>query len=202
WYGLRRHGIRMPYPTRTIQLERPARDKHLEVQTAARLILRQQPLFKCLTDEQLDALLPRGKVVHFGRGETVIRQGDNGDSMFILVEGAANVVAERNGRSKQVGEIKAGECFGEMSLLTGELRSATVVASSDCEVVEIDKAVLGQSLKQNPGLLAQLSELLAQRQLQTEDAFAESGPLVRNQEARQSRYAASFIQRIGAFFEL
>jgi hypothetical protein len=60
WYGLRRHGIRIQYPTQTVQLERPARDKHLEVQTAARIILRQQPLFRCLSDEQLDALLPRG----------------------------------------------------------------------------------------------------------------------------------------------
>lgn len=202
WYGLRRHGIRMPYPTRTIQLERPARDKQQEIQSAARIILRQQPLFKCLTDEQLDTLLPRGKMVHFGRGETVIRQGENGDSMFILVEGEANVIAERGGRSKQVADFKAGDCFGEMSLLTGELRSATVVANSDCEVVEIDKTVLAPSLKDNPELLAQLSELLAQRQLQTEDAFAGAGAPTSGQAGCQTRYAATFVHRIRAFFEL
>src|SRR5215471_3119040 len=55
WYGLHRHGIRIPFPTRTVQLERPARDKQHEVQTAARVMLRQQPLFRYLTDEQLDA---------------------------------------------------------------------------------------------------------------------------------------------------
>jgi small-conductance mechanosensitive channel len=56
WYALRRHGMKMPYPVRTIQLERPARDKRQEPQSAARLILRQQPLFKCLSDEQLDSV--------------------------------------------------------------------------------------------------------------------------------------------------
>jgi small-conductance mechanosensitive channel len=202
WYGLRRHGISIPYPTQTVQIERPNRNKQQEVQTAARIILRQQSLFKCLTDEQLDALLPRGKVIHFGRGEKIIQQGETGDSMFILVQGEANVVAERNGQSRQVASVNSGDCFGEMSLLTGELRNATVMANSDCEVVEIDKAVLGQSLKENPSLLAQLSDLLAQRQLQTEGSFASGRPTDPGQAARQTRYAASFVNKLRAFLEL
>jgi small-conductance mechanosensitive channel/CRP-like cAMP-binding protein len=202
WYALQRHGIRIPYPVRTVQLERPARDKQQEVQTAARFILRHQPLFKCLTDEQLDALLPRGKVVHFGRGESIIRQGDNGDSMFIIVAGEANVTAERKGLSRLVAGMKAGDCFGEMSLLTGELRSATVTANSDCEVVEIDKAVLGQSLKESPELLAQLSELLAQRQLNTQDAFAAEQSTAAGRPAREAGSANNLAQKLRAFFEL
>lgn len=202
WYALQRHGIRIPYPVRTVQLERPGRDRQQEYQTAARLILRQQPLFKCLTDEQLDALLPRGRVVHFGRGETIIRQGDNGDSMFIMVAGEANVTAERHGLTRQVAGMRAGDCFGEMSLLTGELRSATVVANSDCEVVEIDKAVLGQSLKEHPELLTQLSELLAQRQLNTRDAFAAGESAAAGQAVCDSSSATSFVHKLRAFFEL
>jgi CRP-like cAMP-binding protein len=202
WYGLRRHGIRIPYPIRTIQLERPGRDKQQEVQSTARLILRQQPLFKCLSDEQLDSLLPRGRVVHFGRNETIIQQGDNGDSMFIVVQGDATVTATRDGQTKQIATISAGDCFGEMSLLTGELRSATVVAETDCELVEIDKTVIAQSLKENPDLLAQLSELLARRQLHTEDAFAGRGPATPTQAARQRRYAAIFVDRLRSFFQL
>ena len=201
WYGLQRHGIRIPYPIRTVQLERPARDKQHEVQSAARVMLRQQPLFQCLSDEQLDALLPRGKVVHFGHGETLIQQGDNGDSMFILVQGEANVMAERNGQSRHLATIKSGDSFGEMSLLTGELRSATVVATSDCEVVEIEKNVLAQSLKENPNLLEHLSKLLAQRQLQTEDAFA-SRTSMATEPDRTNQYTAGFLTKLRAFFEL
>jgi small-conductance mechanosensitive channel/CRP-like cAMP-binding protein len=201
WYGLRRHGIRIPYPTRTIQIERPARDKQQEVQTAARIILRQQPLFKCLTDQHLDALLPRGKVAHFGQGEKLISQGEEGDSMFILVEGQANVVVERNGSPKHVASLKSGDCFGEMSLLTGERRSATVVAHSDCEVVEIGKPVLARSLKENPGLLDELSQLLARRQIETEGILAAETRGVQVM-AEQTEYAAGFGARLRRFFEL
>jgi CRP-like cAMP-binding protein len=201
WYSLRRHGIRIPFPMRTVQLERPARDKQLEVQTAARIILRQQPLFRCLSDEQLDALLPRGRVAHFGRDEKLIQQGDSGDSMFVLVDGQATVVVERNGGPTPVAFLRSGDCFGEMSLLTGERRIATVIAQTDCEVVEIGKAVLAKSLKDNPELLAQLSELLALRQLETEGILTaeKKGSAA---DAQQTQYAANFVDKLRTFFEL
>jgi small-conductance mechanosensitive channel len=201
WYGLRRHGIRIPYPTRTIQLERPARDKQQEVQTAARGILRRQNLFKCLSDPQLDMLLPRGKVVHFGRGEKLIRQGDDGDSMFIIVEGKVNVVHENNGSPQLLASLGEGECFGEMSLLTGEKRTASVVAHTDCELVEIAKPVLAKSLQEHPELLRELSDLLAQRQLEREGNLAKlktDTALV----AHRDKYAAGFLGKLKSFFEL
>jgi Small-conductance mechanosensitive channel len=201
WYGLRRHGIRIPFPTRTLQLERPARDKQQEVQTAARIMLRQQPLFKCLSDEELDALMPRGRAVHFGRGETVIQQGDDGESMFVLVDGQANVVVQRDGGHRNVAVLNSGDCFGEMSLLTGEKRSASVIANQDCELVEIGKPVLGRSLKENPQLLKQLSELLAQRQIANEASLA-SQSTARISQENQAKYAAGFVDKLRAFFEL
>lgn len=201
WYGLHRHGIRIPFPTRTLMLERPVRDKHQQVQAAARLILRQQSLFKCLSDEQLDALLPRGRLVHFGREEKIIQQGEQGDSMFILVEGQANVVVQRNGTARHIASLGPGDCFGEMSLLTGEHRTATVLAHTDCEVVEIAKPVLARSLKEHPELLAQLSGLLAKRQMETEGLLhADTGSEAA--QVRQSRYAEGFLGKLRAFFEL
>jgi CRP-like cAMP-binding protein len=201
WYSLRRHGIRIPFPTRTVQLERPARDKQQEVQSAARLILRQQPLFKSLTDVQLDSLLPRGQAIHFGRGEKLIQQGENGDSMFILVDGKADVIINRDGIQTPVGSLASGDCFGEMSLLTGEKRSATVVASTDCEVVEIGKTILAKSLKENPQLLTKLGELLAKRRMETEGVLAESASKSAIIE-KQKQYADGFLDKLRTFFEL
>jgi small-conductance mechanosensitive channel/CRP-like cAMP-binding protein len=201
WYSLHRHGIRIPFPMRTVQFERPARDKQQEVQSTARLMLREQPLFRSFTDVQLDALLPRGQAVHFGRGERVIEQGEDGESMFILVAGKADVLVHRDTIQTQVASLKPGDCFGEMSLLTGEKRSATVVAMTDCEVVEIGKPVLAKSLKENPLLLAMLSEMLAKRRMETEGILAESTPKTALME-KQRQYTEGFLHKLRVFFEL
>ncbi len=201
WYSFQRHGIKMPFPTRTIHLERPARSKEQEIQHSARLMLRQHALFKTLTDDQLDSLLPRGRIVHFGQGENLIQQGAAGDSMFILVSGEADVIVERNGKPTQVANLRSGDCFGEMSLLTGERRSATVAATRDCEVVEIGKAILARSLKENPELLDQLGSLLARRQMETEGIVAASiGEEGMNDTKRL--YTSSFMKKLTKFFEL
>ena len=201
WYGLQRHGIRIALPVRNVRLERPSRVKEQETQAAARSILRQQPLFKTLSDSELDALLPRGRTVHFGRGEKLIEQEAEGDSMFILVEGDASVVVNKNGHQTHVASLRSGDCFGEMSLLTGEKRSATVIANTDCEAVEIGKLVLARSLKENPDLLHKLSELLAHRQLDNEGALAAHAPTAETQGI-QSAYQAGFLRRLRRFFEL
>ena len=201
WYSLQRHGIKIPFPTRTLQIERPERTREQQVQSTARLILRHQPLFKSFTDDQLDALLPRGQITNFGRGEKLIEQGANGDSMFILVKGEANVTVNRNGSETHVASLHSGDCFGEMSLLTGEKRSASVIANTDCEVVEIGKHVLANSLKENPELLTKLSTLLAQRQLENDGILAaqtETSVL----RKKQSEYQTTFFDRLRVFFEL
>jgi hypothetical protein len=200
WYSFQRHGIRIPFPVRTIQVERPARKKEEEIQTTARIILRQHPLFKTLTDEQLDGLLPRGKLIHFGRGEKLIQQGAEGDSMFILVTGEANVIVEKNNSPVHVASLRSGDCFGEMSLLTGERRSATILAHSDCEVVEIGKPVLARSLKENPVLLKTLGDLLATRQMETEGIVAANTP--EEASATQIIYTNTFTHKLKVFFEL
>lgn len=201
WYSLQRHGIKIPFPTRTLQIERPSRTHEEQVQSTARLILRQQPLFKSFSDEQLDALLPRGQISKFGGGEKVIQQGENGDSMFILVKGDANVVVNRNGTETLVASLASGDCFGEMSLLTGEKRSASVIAHTDCEVVEIGKPILANSLKENPELLTKLSSLLAKRQMENDGIFAalaDTSVL----RAKESEYQTTFIDKLKVFFEL
>jgi CRP-like cAMP-binding protein len=158
-------------------------------------------LFKSLNDAQLDTLLPRGHHAHFGRGEKLIQQGERGESMFILVNGQANVVLHKNGTDMHVASLSEGDCFGEMSLLTGEPRSATVLAHTDCEVVEIGKPVLARSLKDHPELLEKLSELLAKRRLETEGVIAaNTRPDV--VDAKHAEYTNTFLNRLQVFFEL
>src|SRR2546425_1334981 len=74
WYELKRQQITIPFPIRTLHLERRPRDIGAEDQDQAREILRSEPLFQCLADEQLDALLEHSSLNHFGRGERLIEE--------------------------------------------------------------------------------------------------------------------------------
>ena len=201
WYELKRQRINIPYPIRTLQLERrsqPAPEGHEE----ARVILRGEPLFQCLSDGQIDNLVKQSELNHFGRGEHVIEEGAEGDSMFILLRGAAEVSVSKNGSTIPVATLSSGDCFGEMSLLTGEKRSATVRADGDCYVMEISKETMAEVIRDSPECMKQLSELLAKRKMETEGILKDAAISSADQAAKQREYTATFLKRLKTFFAL
>ncbi len=102
--------------------------------------------------------------------------------MFVLLQGAARVWVSRNGTSIPIATLSAGDCFGEMSLLTGESRTATVQAESDCYVLEIGKPVMADVLRESPDCLERLSELLAKRKMENEGVLKEAASQAQNQK--------------------
>ena len=202
WYELKRQRIRIPYPIRTLQLERHAPKLVEEGHEEARVILRGEPLFQCLSDDQIENLVKHADLNHFGRGERVIEEGQEGDSMFILLRGAAQVSVSKNGSTIPVATLSSGDCFGEMSLLTGEKRSATVRADGDCYVMEIGKDVMGDVIRDSPDCLKHLSELLAKRKMETEGILKDAAISSADQAAKEREYTATFLNRLKTFFAL
>jgi CRP-like cAMP-binding protein len=201
WYELKRQGITIPFPIRTLHVQRKPASSLQEDHAEAFSILRGERLFDCLSEEQLNQLVQDARLKLFGRGESVIEEGAAGDSMFVLLRGAANVFVSKNGSKVQVAALGAGDCFGEMSLLTGEPRSATVHTNGDCYVMEIGKPVMAEVLREAPGCLEKLSELLAQRKMETEGLLKE----VRDTDEhaiKERQYTATFLQRLQSFFQL
>ena len=201
WYELKRRGITIPFPIRTLHVARKAAFPAQEEQAEALAILRGERLFGCLPEEQLSRVVQEARLKLFGRGEPVIEEGAAGDSMFVMLRGAANVFVSKNGSKIQVASLGAGDCFGEMSLLTGEPRSATVRADGDCYVMEISKPVMADVLRDAPNCLEKLSELLAQRKLETEGALKEAGR-ADEKALKEQQYTASFLHRLRTFFQL
>ena len=200
WYEFKRQHITIPFPIRTLHVQR-SQKRIGEGQETARAILRSEPLFECMTDSQLDNVLQHAQIHHYGRGERLIREGDLGDSMFVMLRGTASVSVAKNGTGIRVGVMRQGDCFGEMSLLTGELRSATVRADGDCEVLEISKEVMAEVLRDSPQCLARLSELLAKRRMEG-DNIVRDAIVPDDQEKKEREYRASFLNRLRTVFEL
>ncbi|HXA10152.1 MAG TPA: mechanosensitive ion channel family protein [Chthoniobacterales bacterium] len=201
WYELKRQNITIPFPIRTLEVNRKAVPKPHEQHGRARTILEGEPLFASLTEAQLDGLIRASRTLRFGRGEKVIDQGAEGSSMFVLLHGTAHVSVAQNGAMIRVGSLRMGDSFGEMSLLTGERRSATVRAEDDCEVLEISKPAMAALLHDAPECVAQLSELLAARKMETEGLLkdAHESPAA---ETRKREYRATFLRRVRSVFEL
>ncbi|MBG03502.1 MAG: hypothetical protein CMM59_05445 [Rhodospirillaceae bacterium] len=99
-------------------------------------------------------------------GQPVVRQGEEGDSLFVVKEGTLEAsITNDNGMSTILGRLNPGNFFGEMSLLTGAPRSANVAPSVDSIVFEITRADLEPLMQQRPEMADQLSEVLAERQM-------------------------------------
>jgi CRP-like cAMP-binding protein len=121
--------------------------------------LRRIEILSPLGEEDLDALIPHVGLHVYGRGETVVRQGEEGNSLFIVLRGSLEVCYD----GKKVGELSGGEFFGEMSLLTGEKRRATVVAAEEVRLIEVSKEVLSPVISSHPSILTGLSAFLERR---------------------------------------
>jgi CRP-like cAMP-binding protein len=136
----------------------------LETQNAE-LWFRRLKLLSSLEDDDFALLAKTTQKYRYKASDVIVKQGDAGDCMFIIVEGVVKVVLENdNGSSTVLGTLTVGEVFGEMSLLTGASRSATVSAIRPVVLYEIGKDSLGQVMKNNPAVLDGLTEILTKRQ--------------------------------------
>jgi small-conductance mechanosensitive channel len=117
-----------------------------------------------LATAQLDALAAGCELRHFSAGTVFIKQGEPGSSMFLLLEGAARVSVSVEGIVRDVAVLTGGDIVGEMSLMTGAPRTASVTSLSLMRVLEVTKASIEPLLAAEPGLLERVSHVLATRQ--------------------------------------
>lgn len=96
-------------------------------------------------------------------GETLVRQGEVGDCMFVLQEGEVEVIKEEDGREAVVDVLKAGEMFGEMAIIERQLRSATVRAVTPVRVLTIDKKTFLRRVHEDPTLALNVLKTMSNR---------------------------------------
>jgi small-conductance mechanosensitive channel/CRP-like cAMP-binding protein len=159
YYSFARNGIEIPYPIQ-VEYSREEAPAALPANAVAGALARVD-LFAVLDDDARAQLASRTVERVFGAGEVIVRQGDTGRSLFVVHRGEVVVRLEPDGR--EVARTQPGGVFGEMSLLTGDPRTATVAAARDTVVLEIDAEALREVVLSRPASIAAISRLVVER---------------------------------------
>jgi len=195
WYALRRNEISFATPIRAYQQYMQPSAGGADTLSAEEVdaLLRDVDILSPLPDAAHATIAAAAKVHFYSRGEAVMRSGAAGDSMFVIHSGSVSVrLPDDSERGwHEVAELGPGSVVGEMALLTGETRTADVVASSDVVTVEIGKESLEPVLHANPDLAAAISEKVLQRRDHLD--------AIRNAEKEEVH---SVLARIRAYFGL
>jgi small-conductance mechanosensitive channel/CRP-like cAMP-binding protein len=202
YYEFLREGITIPYPIRTVHLherghEEAERERERRRDRLAGRFLAIDFLAP-LGPEVLRDLAARVRPEAYGRGEKVVREGDEGSDLFVVDHGHLAVMVEGGGGAHEIARLAPGDFFGEMSLMTGEPRRATVVALGDVEAVRVDKDSFRDVLSRDPRVVEEIGRVLAERQAAL-DANATVATGRAPQPADGSR---ALINRIRSFLRL
>lgn len=193
--ALQRIGMSLARPVQDVQLTRPAarmprrRREHM---------LDHLDLFRPFTPAERTALANAMEERGFTRGTTIVTEGEIGQSLYLLAEGALDVTTDRHGeRVVQLDRLLPGSVFGEMSLLTGQPRSATITAATDGALYEIRKEHLDPILRERPQLAEGLGAVMAERQARN-FALSRAADL----PAAPPPSSEDLFSRVRAFFRL
>ncbi len=210
WYALRRAGIEMPYPQQTISLRERAAEaderRKKEHLAEAQDLLDRIDFVAALRPEARRTLALRARYLEFGPGQAVVRQGDTGDEFYLVARGEVAVRVEVESPASESGQPKAkvekevarlgrGAFFGEMSLLTGDPRTATVLAQGDASLLAVDREAFEQVFAQDPTVAQELAEVIARRRVGLASAKAEGVP-----QAAVEKEAKNLLGRIRSIF--
>ena len=203
YYALRRAQISFSIPAQTVFIEsndEARRQRQTDRELGRRLeAIEGVDLLACLELEERRRVAETLTFAPFARGEAMTREGEVDDGLYMLVEGSASVrIGGVTGH--EVARLGPGQFFGEMSLMTGEKRSATVVAETDVVTYRLDKPAFEQLMKMRPEIAEAVAELLAERKTSLDaarDRFDESARSRRRHTTKQD-----ILGRIRGFFNL
>lgn len=204
--ALQRIGVGFSFQTYSVLLH-PKDAPHLDLARAheheRRLrALASVSLFSPLTADELASLADRLRLTAFSPGEVITRQGATANWLYVVIRGVAGVrvSSDGGGPDRRVASLEPGSFFGEMALLTGAPRSATVIAESDVSCYKLDKESFLEILQSRPALAEDISLLLARRRVELDAAREQL-----DEEARRKRLEAAehdMLSRIRKFFRL
>jgi small-conductance mechanosensitive channel/CRP-like cAMP-binding protein len=205
FYALRRAGVTLSMPAHAIFLTQESADRKREKsrEDDARRIdaLRHVNIFTALADDEISILAKHLHRAPFAPNEVMTRQGAAAHWLYIIIHGRASVrVAVEGLGEREVAQLAEGDFFGEMSLLTGERRSATVVALTAVECYRLDKSAFQELMVKRPELAGTIADVLARRRLELGAAQMDLGQKAQSERLRATQ--GDILKTIRNFFGL
>jgi CRP-like cAMP-binding protein len=202
--ALRRAAVPLAIPAAALFLseessERTERKEARDVDSKLRA-LSSVELFSHLDDDERRDLARSARRTPFGRAEVITRQGAQANWLYVLTKGEAEVRIASPEGDRRVAVLKAPSFFGEMALMTGQPREATVVALTEVECLRVDKADFQEILQRRPAIANRISEILAARRVELDAAREGLDPDAHSQ--RLSRENVRILSSIKQFFGL
>jgi len=200
---LQRNGWRIAVPDQSVhvvQEDQAHRDAVWQRELARRLkALAGIELFAALDEAERRKIAERLAYAPFARGDVMTRQGATAHWLYIVVSGEAEVWWQAPGGERRlVSRLPPGSIFGEMGLMTGAPRAATVVAGSDVECYRLDKASFEDIIHERQSIAESMSQILAQRR----HAYGETQEAFRKEQREPAAHRADILQRMRDFFGL
>ncbi len=138
-------------------------------------LIQNTPLFTDLYPEIVDKIFTASKHINYNSGETIVNEGDLGNSLFIILRGSVNVRKNLDGRQHTIAVLNEGDIFGEIALMINQPRTATVVAAENSELLQVFRRSLEPIMKEHPSLLIRLNKMMADRISILEDSETDHG---------------------------
>ena len=202
--ALQRAGIPLSIPAHAIFVTEDD-EAHRERKKGQQLkrhiaVLGEVPIFHSLNDEERSSLAGRLKGAPFIAGEAITRQGADAHWLYIIASGEADVHVSVDGKSKHVATLHPGDYFGEMGMMTGEPRSATVFAKTDVKCYRLGKEDFHDIVHNRPEIAEDIAHTLARRRLELEMIQGKISEEMRNQRMQETK--GDLLGRIRGFFGL
>ncbi len=204
FFALQRAGMSPAIPAHAVFVTEETSDR-AQVKTSKQLerrkaLVEKLELFSVLSPDERLAVAAQLKYSPFTAGEVMTRQSAAAHWLYLMEDGRAEVEVHVDGLERTIAGLSGPNVFGEMSLLTGEPRSATVKAITDVECFRLDKGVVATLLERRPELAQQLAELLAKRRVAL--TAAKEGLDAEALEVRKKSDTKDLLSQIKRFFSL
>jgi len=191
WYAFKRQHIEIPYPVRDIYQKQEKQEVISRLALAE--ALKRNHVLREIEEAKFQDLLADADHKIFGSGETIIREGDESDYFYHVYSGAVNVLKG----TQVIARLGAGDFFGEISLVTGEKFSATVVADQESVIIQVSSARFKHVIDMNEKMALKLSAVITQRQEEMK-LFSEKN--LRSDSAILHKKSENLFKRILNYF--